>query len=129
MRRAETAAFYRHYLAACNAHAFDRLQAFVAGDVWVNDQPRGLTAYVAGLRAVVRAFPDYHWELRSLLIDGDSIAAHFTDTGTHLGEFLGVPPTGRTVTTSEFAVYRLARDRIAQVWVTADNLTLLDQLR
>jgi predicted ester cyclase len=129
MRRAETAAFYRHYLAACNAHAFDRLQTFVAGDVWVNDRPLGLTAYVAGLRAVVRAFPDYHWELRSLLIEGDSIAAHFTDTGTHLGEFLGVAPTGRTVTTSEFAVYRLARDRIAQVWVTADNLTLLDQLR
>jgi aspartyl-tRNA synthetase len=129
MRRSEAAAFYRHYLAACNAHAFDRLSTFVADDVWVNDQPQGLTAYVAGLREVVRAFPDYHWELRHLLIEGDSIAAHFTDTGTHRGEFLGVAPTGRRITTSEFAVYRLERDRIAQVWVAADNLTLLDQLR
>ena len=129
MRRSEAAAFYRHYLAACNAHAFDRLSTFVADDVWVNDQPQGLTAYVAGLREVVRAFPDYHWELRHLLIEGDSLAAHFTDTGTHRGEFLGVAPTGRRITTSEFAVYRLERDRIAQVWVAADNLTLLDQLR
>jgi predicted ester cyclase len=128
-RRSEAAAFYRHYLAACNAHAFDRLTAFVAADVWVNDRPRGLTGYVAALREVVRAFPDHRWELRSLLIEGDSIAAHFTDTGTHLGEFLGVAPTGRRVTTSEFAVYHLAGDRIAQVWGAADNLTLLDQLR
>jgi aspartyl-tRNA synthetase len=129
MRRSEAAAFYRHYLVACNAHAFDRLADFVAEDVWVNDRPQGLTAYVAGLRAVTRAFPDYHWELRHLLIEGDSIAAHFTDTGTHLGEFLGVAPTGRVITTSEFAIYRLEQDRIAQVWVAADNLTLLNQLR
>lgn len=128
MRRSEAAAFYRHYLAACNAHAFDRLSAYVARDVRVNDEPRGLTAYVAGLRAVVRAFPDYHWQLRSLLIDGDSIAAHFTDTGTHRGEFLGIPPTGRRITTPEFAVYRVEQDRIAEVWVTADNLAVLDQL-
>jgi predicted ester cyclase len=40
-----------------------------------------------------------------------------------------VPATGRRITISEFAVYRLADDRIAQVWVTADNLSLLDQLR
>ncbi len=129
MRRSEAAAFYRHYLAACNAHAFDRLSAFVAGDVQVNDSPRGLRAYVAGLRSVVRAFPDYHWQLRSLLIDGDSIAAHFNDTGTHLGEFLGIPPTGRRISRQEFAIYRLKDDRIAEAWVTADNLTLLQQLR
>src|SRR5688500_16582099 len=129
MRRSEAAAFYRHYMAACNAHAFDRLSVFVAEDVWVNDEPQGLTAYVAGLRAVVRAVPAYDWALRHLLIEGDSIAAHFTDTGTHRGEFLGVAPTGRRFTTSEFAVYRLEHDRIAQVWVAADNLSLLDQLR
>ena len=128
MRRSEAAAFYRHYMAACNAHAFDRLSVYVAQDVRVNDEPQGLKAYVAGLREVVRAFPDYHWQLRSLLIDGDSIAAHFTDTGTHRGEFLGVAPTGRRITTREFAVYHLRDDRIAEVWVVADNLALLDQL-
>ena len=127
-RRSEAAAFYRHYLAACNDHAFDRLPAFVAGNVWVNDEPRGLTAYAAGLRAVVAGFPDYHWELRHLLIDGDSIAAHLTGAGTHQGEFLGVAATGRRVATAEFVVYRLENDRIAQVWETADDLALLRQL-
>lgn len=57
------------------------------------------------------------------------LAAHFTDTGTHRGDFLGVPATGRAVTTTELAVYHVEHGRIARAWVTADNLTLLDQLR
>jgi predicted ester cyclase len=120
---------YRRYNATCNEHRFADLGEFVADDVVVNGEPRGLAGYVAGLEAVVRAFPDYRWDLQDLLVDGDVVAAHFVDTGTHRGEWLGVPPTGRTVTTQEFAVYRWAGGRIAEVWVTADDLRALDQLR
>jgi predicted ester cyclase len=121
--------FYARYLEACNAHDFARLGDFVAEDVAVNGEREGLADYVAGLEAVVAAFPDYRWDLRHLLVDGCWISAHFVDTGTHRGDFLGVPPTGRVVATQEFAVYRIAEDRIAEVWVAADNLRLLDQLR
>jgi predicted ester cyclase len=129
VRRWEAEAFYRHYLAVCNAHAFDRLAGYVAADVEVNGERQGLRAYVGGLRAIVRAFPDYHWQLADLLIDDDRIAARLTDTGTHKGEFHGVRATGRAVRTQEFAIYHLAEERIARVWVAADNLALLDQLR
>ena len=121
--------WYRRYLRRCNEHRFDTLSEFVADDVVVNDATQGLATYVAGLEAVGRAFPDYHWELRHLLIDEDVIAAHFTDTGTHRGAFLGVPATGRAVTTTELALYRIEHGRIGRVWVAADNMTLLDQLR
>ena len=120
--------FYLRYLAACNAHEFDRLGEFVDPDVRVNDEWQGLTAYVAGVRDVVRAFPDYRWDLRHLMVDGDRIAAHFADTGTHRGTAFGVPATGRSVRTQEFAFYRLAGGRIAEVWVAADNLELKRQL-
>ena len=43
----------------------------------------------------------------------------------HRGTFRGVPPTGRPVTTQEFAMYRVENGRIAEVWVTADNAALL----
>jgi predicted ester cyclase len=128
VRRSETAAFYRHYLATVNAHAFDRLTAFVAEGVQINDEPRGLTGYAEGLRSVVRAFPDHHWELRSLVIDGDSIAAHLTGTGTHRGDFLRRAATGRRVTIPEFAIYHLDGDRIARVWGTVDHPAVLAQL-
>jgi steroid delta-isomerase-like uncharacterized protein len=120
--------FYAHYLATCNAHDFAALDAFVAEDVVVNGAPGGLESYVAGLRAIIDAFPDYRWELRHLLVDGDVIAAHFADSGTHRGAYFGVPPTGRVVRTDEFAFYRVADGRIAEVWVTADNDRVRAQL-
>jgi len=123
------AAFYRRYNACCNEHRFEDLAEFVARDVAINGTERGLDAYAEGLRDVVRAFPDYHWELRHLLVDSPWIAAHFADTGTHGGPFLGAPATGRSVSTQEFAFYRVDAGRIVEVWGTADDLHLLKQLR
>jgi aspartyl-tRNA synthetase len=103
----DLAAFYRRYNACCNEHRFDDLAEFVARDVAVNGTDRGLDAYAEELRVVVRAFPDYRWDLRHLVVDPPWIAAHFTDTGTHRGPFLGVPATGHSVSVQEFACYRV----------------------
>jgi predicted ester cyclase len=110
-------------------HRFDELGEFVADDVEVNGEPQELSGYVAGLQAVVDAFPDYRWGLRHLLIDAPWLSARFIDTGTHSGPFLGIPATGRVVRTQEFAVYRVDPGKIVEVWVAADNLSLLNQLR
>ena len=115
---------YRQYLACCNAHDFESLGEFVHEDVAINGQPQSLSAYQEGLSQVVAAFPDYRWELGHLLAESDWLAAHFTDTGTHGGRFLGIDPTGKTVETQEFAFYRPSGGKIAEVWVTADNLGL-----
>jgi predicted ester cyclase len=125
-RRLES--FYRAYLRLCNDHHFDRLGEFVADDVEVNGEMQGLPGYVAGLRAVVDAFPDYRWNLRHLLVDPPLLSAHFTDTGTQLGPFRGVAATGRTVSVQEFAVYRVDTSKIVEVWVAADDMRLLAQL-
>lgn len=127
--RYDLEAFYRRYNACCNAHEFERLGEFVASEVRVNGEAEGLRNYVRGLEGVVQAFPDYRWDLRHLLVDGDWLAAHFVDTGTHAGTFLDLPATGRQVSTQEFALYRVAGGRIVEVWVTADNLGLVHQLR
>ena len=129
MTEADLAAVYRRYLAACNAHAFEGLGDFVADDLEVNGAPQTLAEYVAGLEAVVRAFPDYTWQLHRLLVDPPWVSAHFFDSGTHRGTWQGIPATGRRVRTQEFALYRWADGRIVEVWVTADNLGALDQLR
>lgn len=128
-RRHALDALYRRYNACCNAHEFDRLGEFVASEVQVNGEVQGLQNYVRGLEAVVQAFPDYRWNLRHLLVDGEWLAAHFIDTGTHAGTFLELSGTGWKVSTQEFALYRVAGSRIVEVWVTADNLGLVHQLR
>ena len=129
MTDSELAEFYRRYNACCNEHRIADLGEFVARDVVMNDAEGGFDAYADALAVVVRAFPDYRWDLRHLLVDGSWVAAHFLDTGTHRGTFLGVAPTGRAVTTQEFALYRIEAGRIREVWVTADDLELLEQLR
>jgi predicted ester cyclase len=66
--REDLLVFYRRYLQRCNEHRFHELGEFVADDV--NGPTEGLSRYIAGLRAVVEAFPDYQWELQRLLVDG-----------------------------------------------------------
>ena len=127
--RADIESFYRLYNRRCNEHEFDRLGDFVSEEVQVNGQAQGLHDYVGGLESVVDAFPDYRWNLRHLLIDSPWISAHFLDTGTHRGRFLGVAPTGRAISIQEFSIYRLAGGKIAEVWVAADNYELLQLLR
>ncbi|GAA1618430.1 hypothetical protein GCM10009789_85420 [Kribbella sancticallisti] len=112
----ELTSFYRRYLERCNEHRFEDLGEFVAEDVQVNGKPQGLDQYVAGLRAVVEAFPDYHWDLLHLLVDGDWMSAHLNDTGTHAGTFLGVPATGRAISAPELAIYRTEGGKIVECW-------------
>ena len=126
--RDELEAFYRRYNACCNAHEFDRLGEFVAPDVRVDGEMKGLPAYARELAGWVEAFPDFRWEVQRLFVDGSWLSAHFIDTGTHAGPFLDVPATGRSVRTQEFAVYRFDADRIVEVWGTVDSLGLLRQL-
>ena len=129
MTNDELAAFYRRYNACCNEHRTDDLGEFVSPDVVINGSERGLDAYADGQRAVVRAFPDYHWELRHLVTDPPWVAAHLTDTGTHRERFFGVEATGRAVTIEEFAFYRIDAGAIAEVWGMAFHENLLEQLR
>lgn len=127
--RAELEALNRRYNAVCDAQDFDRLGDFVADGIRVNGEAQTLAGYAAGLRRVVRAFPDYRWTLSHLLVEEDWIAAHFSDTGTHRDTAFGVPATGRVVRTQEFAFYRVEVGKIAEVRVTADDLDLLTQLQ
>jgi predicted ester cyclase len=129
MTNDELAAFYRRYNECCNDHRVEDLGELVAGDVAINGTEGGLDAYADALAVVVRAFPDYRWELRHLVVDAPWIAAHLTDTGTHRDTFFGVEATDRSVHVSEFAMYRIESGRIAEVWGTAFHEDLLRQLQ
>ncbi len=119
---------YRRYLKRCNQHRFGELSEFVADEVQLNGETIAVETYGKRLHAVVEAFPDYSWQLHHLAVDPPWLAAHLLDRGTHHGPFHGVPATGRTVTTQEFAFYRIAAGKISEVWVTGDDLSTFAQL-
>jgi steroid delta-isomerase-like uncharacterized protein len=99
--------------AAWNAHDPDAVAAVFATDaelvdVMANEMVRGRDAIRDRAAQILAGFPDFHLERRALLIDGAANADHWLMTGTHTGEYAGLPPTNRTVqvrgsTFSEFA--------------------------
>ncbi|MQA93567.1 MAG: ester cyclase [Streptosporangiales bacterium] len=75
-----------------------------------------------------RAFPDLHVAVEDMIAEGDRVACRNTVTGTHRGEFMGRPPTGRPITYNEMFVGRFAGGRIAESWGVVDLLGLMRQL-
>lgn len=75
-----------------------------------------------------RAFPDLHITLDDLIAEGDKVVEKDTVTGTHQGEFNGLPPTGKSVSYSEIFIMRFANGRIAEVWGVVDIISQMRQL-
>ena len=75
------------------------------------------------------AFPDFEMEIVELIAEGDTVVAHFRCSGTHRGEWLGVPPTGRRFErVDEIYLFRVRDGKLVAASGVEDNLTRLRQL-
>ncbi len=74
------------------------------------------------------AFPDYAGTNVEQVAEGDRVANRFVFLGTHLGEFMGVAPTGRRVEFVGNSIDRVVEGRIVESWVEVDLLGVLEQL-
>jgi predicted ester cyclase len=75
------------------------------------------------------AFPDFEMEIVELIAEGDAVVAHCKCSGTHRGEWLGVPATGRRFENiDEIYVFRVRDGRLVSAFGVEDNLTRLRQL-
>ena len=80
------------------------------------------------IRQLRTAFPDLHLVVSDLIAEGDRVVTRCTTSGTHLGDYFGVPPTGRHVVISEVQVFRITDTRIQELWLTFNVLGLLGQI-
>lgn len=75
------------------------------------------------------AFPDFEMTIVELIADGDKVVGHFRCSGTHRGEWLGVPATGRRfVDVDEVYIFTIERGRLVSALGVEDNLTRMRQL-
>ena len=75
------------------------------------------------------AFPDFTMEIVELIAEGEKVVAHFRCSGTHLGEWLGVPPTGRRFEkVTEVYIFEIRDGRLVSALGVEDNLSRLSQL-
>ncbi|AXA41580.1 ester cyclase [Rhizobium leguminosarum] len=89
---------------------------------------RGPDGYLEIIGMMRGGFPDIQWTLEEIIAEDDKIAARFTMRGTHQGPFLGVEPTGKSITVQAVNFYRLADGKFVEERGQPDLLSLLQQI-
>jgi steroid delta-isomerase-like uncharacterized protein len=89
----------------------------------------GREAIRARMDAIFQAFPDFHVEVRDLFSTGDHMCVECTLTGTHTGEWHGIPPTGRTFRVDTCLAFRIGPTGLVREEAAyGDSSTMLRQL-
>jgi steroid delta-isomerase-like uncharacterized protein len=126
---ARTRLFYEQVLDRGNLEAADEFLAagLVDHDAFPGQGP-GLEGFKRSLANLRSAFPDLRVTLEDVIPARDKVVVRWTDRGTHRGEFLGMAPTGRKVSTTGITIYRFFGGKIVEQWTNWDTLTLMGQL-
>ncbi len=125
----ENKAIVRGFIEAYNKRNLDLLDDLVATDyvdhIW---QLQGLESLKQGLRLGFKGFPDWHEAIEDIIAEGDKVWVRLTYTGTHTGEFRGLAPTGKKITTIGLMIYRIVNGKLVEGWDLSDYLALLKQI-
>jgi steroid delta-isomerase-like uncharacterized protein len=123
----------RYFEEVFNGKQLDRVGELFAPDAIYS--LAGLPEPVCGSAAIQGAaagflagVPDLHMTIESLIAEADQVAVRYTGRGTHLGDLMGIPPTGNQIVLPGIAMYRVAEGRIVAGWDIADIVALLAQL-
>ncbi len=112
-----------------NPRVFDEL---LAPNFVIYDAPPGMQHGREGFRQVVEmfrtAFPDLHVTFEQEFADGDYVMHRGYVTGTHKGEWQGIPPTGKQVKMKTLDIWRVENGKAVENWVQMDMLGLMQQL-
>ena len=122
----------RRYQEAYNNCDFDALAELVAADVFTPNIIAGITPGLEGAKAVHQTtligMPDYHTTIEDLIAKGDKVVARVTMTGTHTGNFWGIPATGKRVNLTGIYIARIANGKIVEHWGEENGLIVIKQL-
>jgi predicted ester cyclase len=96
------------------------------------EPPPGMPAGREGVKQLATmlhsAFPDITASIDDIIAEGDKVVARSTWSGTHKGEFMGIAPTGKSVSFGVFDIVRIAGGKFVEHWGMMDNLSMMQQL-
>ena len=73
-------------------------------------------------------FPDIKATIEHLIAEGDQVVLHMTWTGTHKGEFMGIPPTGKSISINVIDILGIAESKFVEHWGVMDSMAMMQQL-
>ena len=111
---------------------YELAEQAVTPDYVDHEAPPGTPTGPEGANAVLRwlrgAFNDLSYEVQDAFGDGDRVAARVITRGTHTGEFLGKPATGKRFEIDSMHIYRIEDGKVAEHWAKRDDLGMARQL-
>jgi steroid delta-isomerase-like uncharacterized protein len=118
------------FVTMLNEHDPDLVDRFVATD-YVNHNafvPDGREANRSFWAGFFTALPDLTATVEDVVISGDRVAGRFVYRGTHAGEFMGIPATGRQVEMRSIDIWRVEDGMFAEHWDELNTLQVLQQM-
>jgi len=118
---------------ALNAGDLDACMERASPDLIINlaelpEPLHGRGIWREGAAMFRRAFPDLHAEIEDIFASGDRVAVRLRMRGTHQGEYLGIPASGRSLSYVSHEFYRVEDGLIAEEWICSDMASLLRQI-
>lgn len=127
--RALVQRFYDEVISGGNIDALDELMADDFVEHNAGDLPPGRDGFKLFASALRNAFPDFRWTVDDWIVAGDRVAARGRGRGTHRGEFLGVPGTGRPAEWTAIHIFAIRDGRLAERWAEVDAGGLAERLK
>ena len=94
--------------------------------------PPGLPGGLEGVKVLTaqlrEAFPDFKAVIEDLVAEGDRVVSRMVWTGTQKGEFMGIPPTGKSISVEVIDIVRVDGGKFVEHWGIMDNMTMMQQL-
>lgn len=122
----------RAYEELVNRGNYDCLEAFCHEEYYDYTQPPGWPTDRAGLHRQLQyfrsAFPDINVTFQDIIAEDDVVMLRQTMRGTHLGEFFGIPPTGKPVAMTGSHLFRIKDGKLVEHHANNDDLGMLRQL-
>ena len=126
-------ALYRRFVdEIINGKNTDVISELMAADMVDHNLMPGQAPGLEGMQQMMTmflgAFPDLHSTIDVLMAEGDLVAGRMTTTGTHKGDFMGIPATGKQVKFTEVHIVRIANGKAVEHWGNSDDMAMMQQL-
>ena len=121
----------RFYVEILNARQIETVDDLAVAEYDEHEPLPGQRDNREGLKDRVRILTEAlspTFTIEDMIAEGDRVVVRWTNRGTHVAPFIGIPPTGRTFEIAGIDVYRVENDRLAEHWHVVDQLTMLQQL-
>jgi steroid delta-isomerase-like uncharacterized protein len=117
---------------AINSGNFEIIYDLVAVNCKENDpapdQAKGAQGYIDFFKTMRAAFPDMRVEVEQLVADDENVAFAYTLTGTHKGDFNGIPATDKKIKARGLQISKFKDGKMVERWGSSDELGILKQL-